>query len=198
MKMSILLSTLTATALITSHAYAAEPLKEKGGYIGLAYGASQFEDDGAFDGDVDDDGRAWQIYGGYRFFKYLAVEGRYTNFGEFKSDLGFDEVKEKYSTFTAHALGIYPFGQSGVDIYGQLGVGFVLYEFSGQIFGIDVDVNDTAGTFSYGAGLRYTPPGFQRLTVQLAYDAYLFQAEGPYRNYDQSLSMAKLGVQFNF
>ena len=197
MKMSILLSTLTTTALMTVNA-GAEPLKEKGGYIGLSYGASQFEDDGAFDADVDDDGRAWQIYGGYRFFKYLAVEGRYTNFGEFKTDLGFDEVKEKYSTFTAHALGILPFGQSGFDIYGQLGAGIVLYEFSGKVFNTDVDVNDTAGTFSLGAGVRYTPPRLQQLTVQLAYDTYLFQAEGLSRTYDQSLSMAKLGVQFNF
>ena len=130
----------TALMLATTSAYS-EPLKERGGYIGAAYGVTKYEDDGALEDDfglfdLDDSGQAWQLYGGYRFFKYFAVEGRYTDFGDYTSEDNFGfgaEIEAKYSTLTAHAIGIYPFGQSGFDIYGQAGLGAVFYEAKGRI-----------------------------------------------------------------
>jgi hypothetical protein len=206
--MSKLFATATATActLVVMSA-CAEPLQESGGYIGAAYGATQYTDDGALEDDfdlfdLDDGGQAWQLYGGYRFFKYFAVEGRYTDFGDYtyKDNFGFGaEIEAKYSTLTAHAIGIYPFGQSGFDIFGQLGLGAVFYEAEFSAPGEqDESFDDSAATFSMGAGVRYTPPRLQQLTVQLAYDVYGFEAEDDFETYDQSVSMAKLGVQYNF
>jgi hypothetical protein len=198
---------IITSSLMVSGVYA-EPLKEKGGYIGAAYGVTQFEDDGAreFFGafDLDDSGQAWQIYGGYRFFKYFAVEGRYTDFGDYTANDNFGfglEVEDQYSALTVHAIGIYPFGQSGFDIYGQLGVGAIFYEAEYRETGFpSFSEDDTGGTFSAGVGVRYTPPSFQHLTIQLAADIYAFETEDVVldETYNQSLSMVKLGIQYNF
>lgn len=97
---------------------------------------------------------------------------------------------------SAHALGILPFGESGFDIYGQLGFGLIAYEGDFEAF----DESDEGTTLSLGAGVRYTPPRLQAMTVQLAYDIYLVQVEDELfgDTYDQSLSMVKLGIQYNF
>ena len=137
----------------------AEPMKETGGYLGLSYGFTELEDDDIYDseaidefsffsGDLDTKGRAWQIYGGYRFLKFFSVEGRYTDFGsydaeimvsvplfEFEEGLGKDELE--FSALTAHAVGIYPFGQSGFDIYGQLGLGVLWFKGDRRLFDED-------------------------------------------------------------
>jgi hypothetical protein len=213
---------IIATSLVLATASYAEPLKERGGYIGAAYGATSFEDDGFYDSyndgfdvinlDLDEDGQAWQIYGGYRFMKYFAVEGRYTGFGDYKANAdGFlsgignfsGEDKIEFSSLTAHALGIYPFGQSGFDIYGQLGLGTMVYDRKTTVSiaqgSGSVKDDDSSLTLSAGVGVRYTPPKFQHLTVQLAYDTYAFQVEDEFdEEYNMNLSMAKLGVQYNF
>ena len=217
------ISTIAISSLLATGVYA-EPLKERGGYIGAAYGATSFEDDGfydsyddfsgSFNADLDKDGQAWQIYGGYRFMKHFAVEGRYTGFGDYTADLdGFikledigdfrGEDKVEFSSLTAHALGILPFGQSGFDIYGQLGLGAMVYDRTTSVSidegsGRETD-EDGALTWSVGLGVRYTPPKLQQLTVQLAYDAYFFKVEDEIdEEYNMSLSMAKLGLQYNF
>lgn len=196
------LAILAASTLLTTQGLA-EPLKESGGYIGLAYGVTSLEDDDYFSPlDLDQRGQAWQIYGGYRFFKYLAVEGRYNDFGSYTADFSGipGEIKAEYSAFTIHALGILPLGQSGFDIYGQLGLGMIFYEAKETITGYGLKEDDDATTWSVGAGARYTPPRFQHLTVQLAYDFYGFEAEDSFygETYNQGISMGKLGVQYNF
>ena len=131
----------------------------------------------------------------------MAVEGRYTNFGDYISEdnigLGF-KITAEYSAYTVHAVGIYPFGQSGFDIYGQLGAGLVNYEAKENFFGQSEDSD--GGTWTAGVGVRYTPPSFQYLTVQLAYDIYAFEAEEDFtgETFNQSLGMGKLGIQYNF
>lgn len=215
-----------ASSLLPAIASYAEPLKERGGYVGAAYGVSSFEDDDAYasefvddvnyiNSDLDKNGQAWQIYGGYRFIKYFALEGRYTYFGDYSGDFdgvvffpelnGVDNfqgaIELEFSAFTLHALGIYPFGQSGFDIYGQLGAGILSSEsrvnVSFELGSGSVTEDDSATVLSAGAGVRYTPPGFQDLTIQLAYDLYAFEASiGD--DYNQSLSMGKLGIQYNF
>ena len=107
--------------LALSSAAFAEPTKDRGGYIGGGLASTEFEDDGLFDGfDFDDTDSGFAIYGGYKFFPYFALEGRYNDFGGF-SAVGF--LPLEVTALSVHAVGIIPFGSSGWELFGQLGLG---------------------------------------------------------------------------
>jgi hypothetical protein len=193
---------IIATSLVLATASYAEPLKERGGYIGGAIGASKFTDDDIYPDfvDLDDESTAYQLYGGYRFLKYFALEGRLTNLGEFEYSDRFDNEKWQYGALTVNAMGILPFGDSGFDIYGQLGIGVIAVDVSSSF--PDSDFDDTGSVVTAGLGVRYTPPKFQAMTFGLGYDVYAFETEVDLgfasETYDQSISMTKFNIQYNF
>ena len=187
-----------------------------GPYLGAAYGLTTYDDGDLFTSqqdlpayqgaDLDAGGELWQIYGGYRFLRYLSVEGRYSNFGDYSAELSAqeapvtdeagDEITTELSSLTLHCVGILPIGGSGFDLYGQIGWGVIFYQASFDV------VEGDASTLSSGLGLRYTPPGIQTMTLQLAYDIYAFEVEAGKGvtgdTFDQRLGMGKFGIQYNF
>lgn len=140
--------------LAAGAANSAEPMAN-GAYVGGSIGSSVFEDDGAFIGlNFDDKDQAFQAHAGYKFFRYLAVEGRYTDYGTFALEsVGFDA-----SAVSIHAVGIVPFGGSGWELFGQLGVGSLTLELGGS------DEKET--TFAGGLGVRFYPTQNMSLGVQ--------------------------------
>jgi hypothetical protein len=88
----------------------AEPAKDRGAYLGAGFAGTTFDDGGAFAGlDFDDSDSGSGIFGGYKFFKHMAVEARYNDFGTFTLEgFGVD-----VSSLSIHAVGIIPFGNSG-------------------------------------------------------------------------------------
>ena len=113
---------LTALLVLSWGVTDAAPPAEKGAYIGGGFGPTSLEDDGLFSGlTFDDSDSGFGIFGGYKFFKYLAVEARYADFGTFTVEgLGIDA-----SVVSVHAVGIIPFADSGLELFGQLGLGTV-------------------------------------------------------------------------
>ena len=99
-------------------ANAAEP-KAKGVYLGAGAGTSLFDDDGAIGGVFNDQDKSLQTFGGYKFFKYLSIEARYADFGSFSD--GVDSLET--TSASANVVGIIPFGTSGWELFGQLGLG---------------------------------------------------------------------------
>lgn len=209
-------ATIIAVYALTG-AVAANAMMAGSPYIGVAFGLTAYDDDGLFSGhevlpgyvadDLDDSGELWQIYGGYRFFKYLSVEGRYGNFGEYSAELSPAAPTEdadapgrgidtELSSLTVHGIGILPFGASGFDIYAQIGWGMMFFQSS-----LDVIEGDAAA-LSYGLGLRYTPRRVQSMTLQLAYDVYSFETDANQVSsgdtYDQNLATGSVGIQYNF
>ena len=182
---------ILVTALILTAATYAEPISYPIGYIGGAFGASNYDGD-IIDNkdDVNNDSTAYQIYGGRQFMKYLAIEGRLTNLAEFKyrNNAG-DKLDGQFWALTINTLGIYPFGGSGFDIYGQLGFGAIALYSSHDFVPFRATEVLTAGL-----GARYTPPKLQAMTCGLGYDVYTFGTE----TFDQTISMAKLNIQYNF
>ena len=99
---------LACVLLVVCGNATAEGAKQKGGYIGGAYGESSFDDDGAFAGFVfDDEDNAYQIHGGYKFMKYLAIEVRYVDFGTFTLGdiITPDAVDLDTTAVSVHAVG---------------------------------------------------------------------------------------------
>lgn len=166
-------------------AQAAEPL-ERGGYFGGGGGASMFDDDGALAGlSVDDTDTLLMLFGGYKFFKYLSVEGRYTNFGTFDVE-GFDLDA---SALSVHVVGIVPFGTSGWELFGQLGLGTVNLEFDD---GEDEDETAAAA----GIGVRFSPsPNF---AVGIQTDVLVWEEDDFGSTYDIAVGGTALTARFLF
>jgi hypothetical protein len=164
----------------------AEPAKERGGYIGGGLGATMFDDGGAFAFfNQDDSDSGFGVFGGYKFFRYFAIEGRYTDLGSFSvGGLNFDA-----SIVSAHAIGIIPFGGSGWELFGQLGLGSLDVELPGSSSG-----NEAVG--SAGAGVRFSPTRHFSLALQL--DAWAYEDTSLGRAYDIGFGSTSLTFRYIF
>lgn len=175
-----------AMLLATAVATAAEP-PDRGFYVGGSVGVGSFDDDGAFSSDsFDDSDTAFTIFGGYKILKYLAVEGRLSSLGSYSVNSTDLDV----TGYSLHAVGILPFGQSGWELFGQLGIGSVNIDVGG--FG---DEDNTVG--SAGLGVRFYPT--PHLAISLQTDAYAWEEEDFLdRNYDLAVGATQLGVHYIF
>jgi hypothetical protein len=139
-----------------------------------------------------------QPNGGYRLFKYLALESRSSSLGQYNPGTSGDLVKTEFAALTGNAVGILPFGTSGFEIYGHFGAGMISRQTNSAFPVPEDNENGTVGTA--GLGLRFISSNFNALTFSAGYDTFVFQAVDNYsdRNYDQSVSMTKLGLQYDF
>jgi hypothetical protein len=136
--------------------------------------------------------------GGYRLLKYFALEKRSSNLGQYTPGTSNDTVKTDFAALTGNAVGILPFGESGFELYGHFGAGMISRK-GNTAFPVPEDnENGTVGTA--GLGLRYISSSFNALSFSAGYDTYMFQAADNYsdKSYDQSVNMAKLGLQYHF
>jgi OOP family OmpA-OmpF porin len=183
------------TFLFASGVVAAQGVKEKGGYIGGAFGVTEFDDDGLFDPSgivVDDKDSSFQLYGGYKFLKYFAVEGRLIDLGSYTfSDQFFPAVRVTVdaTAFTVNAVGILPLGSTLWELFGQLGLGQINLDISG--FGDD---DETIG--SAGIGVRVTPT--EHFSVALQVDAYAWEDDSFNQTFDMSIATTQVAFQYNF
>ena len=114
----------------------------------------------------------------------VTIEARVADLGS-NSD-GSDSLD--LSSLSIHALGIIPFGQSGWELFGQIGVAQIEQSVSG--FGFD----DSAGTAGIGVRWHINP----KITVAAQFDAYVWQNDLVGSEYDLSVSAEMLSFQFNF
>jgi len=163
----------------------AEPAKERGAYIGAGFAGTTFDDGGAFAGlSFDDSDSGIGIFGGYKFLKHLAVEARYNDFGTFTLEgLGVD-----VSSLSVHAVGIIPFGDSGWELFGQLGLGTVDFELDGD--------SEDESVGSAGLGIRFSWSGNFAVAAQL--DAYAYEDTSLGASYDVGVTSTMISFQYIF
>ncbi len=139
-----------------------------------------------------------QANGGYRLFKYFALESRSSSLGQYKPGTSGDLVKTEFAALTGNAVGILPFGTSGFELYGHFGAGMISRE-ANSAFPVPED-NENSAVGTAGLGLRFISSNFNALTFSAGYDTFLFQAADNYsgRSNDQSVSMTRLGLQYSF
>jgi len=161
---------LAVVALLIGSVASAGVVNERGGYVGGALGITEFDDDGAFSGlNFDDKDTSFTIYGGYRFLKYFSLEGRLMNLGSYTVS-GIGSVDIDTTAATINAVGIIPFGQSGWELHGQLGLGIINLDVEG-LDGEDESIG------SAGIGIRFTPIRNMSITFQI--DAYVWEDDNP-------------------
>jgi hypothetical protein len=170
---------------------AAEESKARGGYIGGAFGITVFDDGGAFAGlGLDDEDTSMQINAGYKILKHLAVEVRYVDLGSYPiQGLG---VNLEADAISVHAVGIIPFGNSGWELFGQLGLGTLSGKASGPGGFADFDED----VFGGGIGVRFSPTENFSLAIQT--DVYVWEDDSAGFVYDMSVGGPQFSAQFIF
>ena len=131
-----------------------------------------------------------QALASHRLLKYLVVEARIGSVGEYRAEDGFDPIQAEFATYTGNAIGVLPFGESGFELFGQLGAGLVANRMD-STFATD-DASSPVGTF--GMGIRYTKSASSPLSLIAGYDAYHFQASGNDIEPDSELLVSKTSV----
>lgn len=165
--------------------HAVEPL-ERGGYLGGGIGTSLFDDGDAFAGfSQDDSDTAVMLFAGYKFVKYLSIEGRYSDFGSFALGGAYFDA----SAVSVHAVGTVPFGTSGWELYGQLGIGTVTFDVGGFS---DDDQSAGAG----GIGLRFNPS--QNFSIGVQTDVFVWEDDSLGRRYDMGVGGTVLTARIIF
>ena len=188
---SVLVLVLGLLSFTAAHA---EGPFEKGAFVGVGGGITSYDDDNQFravGGVQDDEDRSLMVYGGYKFFKYLSVEGRLAGLGEYKVDNGGgSSVAFDYTALTGSAVGHLPFGDSGWELFGQAGVGLIFRRGEFPV------ADDEGGVITIGGGVRWTP--VTNFSVALAIDGYGWIEEGVARDYNMSIGTSRLMLQLNF
>jgi len=126
------------------------PAEDSGFYVGSAYSYMNFNaKDGHHEFDVT--ANAYTVLAGYRFNKYVAIEGRYSQtIGDLDIDIdGAPPVGNTYdgadmSNIALYLKAMYPVG--GATLYGLLGYGQFTFENNREY---------TENNFQWGAGVSY-------------------------------------------
>jgi len=150
----------------------------RGWYIGGGVGNFNVEIDRFRDvddavGRLDDDDTGWKVLTGYRFNRFVSLEGAYVDFGR-QSDT-FD-VGGTSGDFTAHLSGFSPqligtIPMGPVELSGKVGVYFIDIDLDADIDNVDeldFDSNTSEENFMYGVGIGAT--FFERLNAKLEYE----------------------------
>jgi hypothetical protein len=175
---------IVLTFLAAAGSAAAEPSKERGFYLVGAAGRSIVDEGGSFGNFGDDSDRSLHFAAGYKIFRFLSVEARYVDFGKF-------DVIDKLdlSATTIHAVGIVPFGQTGWEFFGQLGVGSIDVEYD-----FPSPRNGSESTVSGGIGFRWHPT--PRFAIGIQTDAYVWDSGDD--DWDSSVGGTQLSLQVIF
>lgn len=124
-------------------------------------------------GRLDDDDTGWKVLAGYRFNKYLSLEGAYVDFGRpsdtFDASGSSGDFTAHLSGFSPQLIGTMPLGP--VELSAKVGVYFIDIDLDADIDDpLDPDFNSSTSEedFMYGVGIGATL--FQRLNAKLEYE----------------------------
>ncbi|TYK65839.1 porin family protein [Colwellia echini] len=193
MKKTILLGSLISASLLTYSVQAkAEDaaVDTSGIYVGASYGYLRVEGDD----DFDEDKSAYQIFTGYGFNKYIAVEGSFIDFGEYGNDLANADTD-------GYTLGL----KLGLPVTDNISLyvrgGQLWYETNYSVVGVNDSTSDE-GLFA-GIGASYHLN--EDWTIKVDYTVYdsdldVSSASDDIDNADFStdLKFAAVGVEYRF
>jgi len=118
-------------------------------YFGASVGETTIEtSDNGFDFKDSDTGS--KVYGGFRFLKFLGVEGSYVKFGSPSDSSGGTDVKIDATGWDAFGVGVLPMGP--FEIFAK--VGFVMWNTDTKVSGSGSN-SDSGTDTAYGAGVAW-------------------------------------------
>ena len=159
---------------------------DSGWYVGASVGQSYFEFD---DLDIDDNGNAWKVYGGYVAdlpFIDLGVEGGYVDFGNASGQV------EQFFFLSNHVdvSGLNLWGVAGVDVgpiglFGKLGA--IAWDLDGETRGpFFGELSDDGLDVGFGIGAKF-----------MLFSAEI-RAEYEYYEIEDGIGMISVGANWVF
>jgi len=174
MKSFVRMAAGMALALTAMLANAQTQTPDTGWYIGGSIGQSQLKfDDGSLQVagatsqsiSKDESDTAWKIFAGYRFGKYVAIEGGWTDLGKFSATTTVTAPASGSSTITfkssgphIEGVGLLPLGN--FTLFGKAGLMYTMTKSSGSatgavVFNGNPDQKSDEVNFKAGIGAGY-------------------------------------------
>jgi hypothetical protein len=164
--MKTLIALLALMALATTTAHADD--NDSGFYAGAGVGMfnvkiDDVSDVGAALGEFDSDDVSFKAFVGWRFGKFISVEGAYLDLGKPNDDVGNVNVETELSGFAPYIVGTLPLGP--IELSAK--VGYLFYDFKATA-GDSSRRKTSDEDPTYGVGIGITL--FERLATKLEYE----------------------------
>lgn len=185
----LLVAALALTTTYSAASFAAEQdaKNDSGLYVGGNYGYLKVDGDD----DFDDDNDVWQGLVGYRFNRYIALEGSYIDFGKYGSSVAGAET----DGYTAALKLMLPIGDR-VELYAKGGQ--LWYDTDYHLATVNGSDDDTGVFAGAGVGFKVTE-NFLVNAEYTWYDADI-DADAVVNGADTStdFNQASIGVEYRF
>ncbi len=165
----------------------ADAPKAKGLYLGASAGNVELDDDGASAGALEDSDTIVSAFIGYKFFQYMSLEARYSNFGTYSDSVDTVDV----TGISVNVVGMFPLGASGWEVYGQVGLAQMGVDINVQ--GVE-DLEDNATTAGIGVRWHIT----RNIAIGAVVDGYVWTNDVIGSQFDLSVVTQQLTFQINF
>lgn len=181
-----------------------------GVFLALHAGPSVYADDDMYRYyALDDDDVAWSLQAGYRINKWVSVEAAYTDLGRYRvTDFigwgtGPYQGSNRFRDATLSATGYFPFGP-GFAAYARLGAGVI------KVDGDRRWLDDSGLVTVFAAGMEWTPPQAQAITLRVGFESHGFAVEQKVlrtfggttffyeEDYQQAIGLFGVGLRVNF
>jgi len=165
-------------------------------YVGGALSLTQDNKDGLedianqFGATRDDKDTALQVFGGYRFNKYFAIEGKLANLGEYTISDCCDNIRIKGRAASVDAALIIPFGNAPLDLQAQIGLAVASVDVTSN-FSTDEDSSKTGGH----AGLALRWHASDAVIARVGVESWVFDSN---ESTDLTVTAISIGAQYNF
>lgn len=168
---------------------------QRGFYVGAGLGQAELElEDADSNADFKGDDTGFRIFGGYRAFRYFAVEAQYADFGDAEDSFLGVPLQGSFEAFSLSAVGVIPLGS--FDLFGKLGFG--AWEGTYSARGFSGSSSDDNVDPVVGLGLQYR---MGRLAIRGEFESQLLgydddlddDADG-----DDSVFLASLALIWRF
>ena len=112
---------IVAALSFSAAVFADEPVR--GFYVGGGVGNATLRlEDTDSPADFEDDDTGYRLIGGYRWFRYFAVEANITDYGTQEGRILGADIEGDFSAIHAAAVGLIPLGS--FDLFGKAGIAF--------------------------------------------------------------------------
>jgi len=179
---------LLATLLLVSCGIAnADAPKSRGLYVGGSAGSVVLDDDGASAGQLEDSDTVVTAFLGYKLFRYLSLEARYSNLGTYSDSIDTLDI----TAVSINAVAMLPLGSSGWELFAQAGMAQIGVDLNVQ--GVE-DLDDNAVTAGLGVRWHIT----QNIALGAEVDAYAWSNDTIGSDFDLGVATQQLTFQINF
>jgi len=159
-------------------------------YVGGAVGQSHYNDD-CFGLSCDRTPTAYKLFGGYKLNQFVAIEGTYTDYGDFKFSDGFDS-RLSGTSFGIGAAGFYDFHPQWTAV-GRLGLASNKFKLRDNA-GFSSSDTKIKPYFGLGIGFRLTP----KTTIEAGADFTRFELNNAEAEASSGVRFLHIGVRQSF